>query len=959
MEEVQEPMPSSIGYFDFTVYGSGRSGRQRASQFRVRCDAIGLHGSEILLLSVIGPETSIKALTAGLRSSSKDQQRIDYSAQVANENAAHLLRCPTGYRIYRTKLEYGLWHALCLARRDGFMPVMNEESLWEQLRREPFTTPLLREWVPWLYREMKERGQVVELNQHGCQAGLLLADNEMLDTLVSDGIRQGRLAINGRTADPAQDGQACEEASRNLDDFLRACGPVLGKQAERALEPLHVPGRHPLPSLDLLREPFEAQAHVIEATRKALRRHKAVLLVGEMGTGKTLMAMAAVHVHARGRPYRALVFCPGQLVHKWEREIRATIPGAAVIQIATWKQLLRLDRIRKPVGEEWYIIARDRAKLGARWRPAYLRREQYHDGFLCCPQCGRRLVDAQREPLRVGNPGNDGRPGTGLWKRRSRCEWVLSDHAGDSDTESDQADRLVPGCGSQLWQMTDELRRYEPALFIKRHLRNFFKYLVLDEVHEEKGSDTAQGHAAGALAACCRKVIALTGTLIGGYAEHLRPLLFRLAPASLVQEGLGWSNATAFNERYGRIETRITERSGGRRGEDNRMSRGSRSTIKAVRPGVMPALFARHLIDKAVFLGLSEVADNLPPLEEECIPIRMDQELATAYRREVEEPLTAAIKEMMKRRDRRLLGTMLQTLLAYPDYPFGWGPVGYRQADGFVTVASPPNLEARMIRPKEQALLDLVGSEADRGRKVWVYVQYTDQHDVQGRLEKLLRQAGFRVAVLRSSVPLAQREAWIAQHAPRLDAVVSHPRLVETGLDLFDKGGRYNFPALCFYETGYNLFTLRQAARRSWRIGQSQACRIVYLHYEGTMQQRALALMGKKLTAAQALEGTFSSEGLAALAGEDANVEIALARSLVDRMDEGDARRLWTKVFNPHQANDRETEGKTPVAASSFQRAWLELFDLAVDAGQPPRRPIRGRRRAAGARASSPTTWLF
>src|SRR5262249_51398193 len=156
---------------------------------------------------------------------------------------------------------------------------------------------------------------------------------------------------------------------------------------------------------------------------------------------------------------------------------------------------------------------------------------------------------------------------------------------------------------------------YEPALLIKRRLRHFFKYLVLDEVHEEKGSDTAQGHAAAALTSSCRKVIALTGTLIGGYAEHLRPLLFRLAPSSLIGEGLGWSDATAFNERYGRIETRITERSGGR-GEDNRMSRGSKSTTKSVRPGVMPPLFGRHLIDKAVFLGLAEVADNLPPLEE-------------------------------------------------------------------------------------------------------------------------------------------------------------------------------------------------------------------------------------------------------------------------------------------------------------------------------------------------------
>ena len=144
------------------------------------------------------------------------------------------------------------------------------------------------------------------------------------------------------------------------------------------------------------------------------------------------------------------------------------------------------------------------------------------------------------------------------------------------------------------------------------------------------------------------------------------------------------------------------------------------------------------------------------------------------------------------------------------------------------------------------------------------------------------------MGVLRSSVPLARREEWIAQHAPKLDVVISHPRLVETGLDLFDKGGKHNFPTICFYETGYNLFTLRQASRRSWRIGQKEPCRIIYFHYEGTMQDRALALMGKKLTAAQALEGVFSTEGLAAMAGDDSNLEIALARSLVERMDEGD-----------------------------------------------------------------------
>jgi hypothetical protein len=899
---------------------------------------------------VVGPETSVKALTAGLRSSGKDQQRIVYSAAVGTVHASQIARCPEGYHVHRAKLDYGLWHVLCLAKRESFLPVLTDDAVWQLLNRDPITTPLLRQWVPWLVGEMKERGAIVELTQHGCQAALLLADNVLLDTLVSEGVREGCLTIDG-PAVAASEGVVSMEQPRDLDGFMHAYGPFLGRQAERSLHPLHVPGRDPLATPTLMRSPFEAQAHVIEAARKALRRQKAILLVGEMGTGKTLMGMAAIHAHAAGRPYRALVFCPGQLVHKWEREIKGTIPAATVFQIDSWRSLLRLDRTRKPAGVEWYVIARDRAKLGATWRPAYQRRTKADDGFLRCPQCGRRLVDEERTPLVAGSPGANGQPGTGLWKRRARCEWVLAGHSGNVDPEQAPADRLVEGCGSPLWQMTGDVRRYEPALYVKRHLRHYFDYLVLDEVHEEKGAETAQGNAAGALAASCRKVIALTGTLIGGYAEHLRPLLFRLAPRSLIAEDLGWSNVTAFNERYGRIETRITERSGGRGDEGNRMSRGSKSTIKCLRPGIMPALFARHLIDKPVFLGLGEVADNLPPLEEECVSVAMDAELEAPYRREVEAPLAEAIKEMMRRRDRRLLGTMLQTLLAYPDYPFGWGPIGYHRDGTFVTVATPPNLPEGVVRPKEQALLDLVRSEKARGRKIWVYVQYTATHDVQGRLERLLRQAGLRVGVLRSSVPLARREEWIAHNAPRLDVVLSHPRLVETGLDLFDKGGRHNFPTLCFYETGYNLFTLRQASRRSWRIGQKEACRIVYLHYQGTMQERALSLMGKKLTAAQALEGVFSGEGLVALAGEDANVEIALARSLAERLDEGDARRLWSKVFQPnaphHEQQDPPAEeplNSEPILNdTSARQRWLDVFGSLPD--ESPRR--RSRRRTA------------
>src|SRR4051812_13909809 len=73
MSAVQGPTLPDVGQVEFTVYGAGRGSRQCASRFRLRCDAIALGEDQILLLSVAGPETSVKALLAGLRSSTRDQ----------------------------------------------------------------------------------------------------------------------------------------------------------------------------------------------------------------------------------------------------------------------------------------------------------------------------------------------------------------------------------------------------------------------------------------------------------------------------------------------------------------------------------------------------------------------------------------------------------------------------------------------------------------------------------------------------------------------------------------------------------------------------------------------------------------------------------------------------------------------------------------------------------------------
>jgi hypothetical protein len=200
-----------------------------------------------------------------------------------------------------------------------------------------------------------------------------------------------------------------------------------------------------------------------------------------------------------------------------------------------------------------------------------------------------------------------------------------------------------------------------------------------------------------------------------------------------------------------------------------------------------------------------------------------------------------------------------------------------------------------------------------------VYATYTGEKDVTLRLESVLRQAGFRVAVLRSSVATDKREDWYERQLKGgVEVVICHPKLVETGLDLLA------FPTLYFYETGYSLHTLRQASRRSWRIGQRNAVRVKFVTYMGTMQETCLRLMGKKMLVALMMEGKFSGEGLQSL-DTDEDLMSAMARELVEKAGVGaSADQMWREL-------ERERERVLPQPpALKVAEDDNPVFDLSV-----------------------------
>ena len=62
----------------------------------------------------------------------------------------------------------------------------------------------------------------------------------------------------------------------------------------------------------------------ITGATKYLQTEDSLRLIGECGTGKTLMSIGIAH--ADGKPYSTLVMCPPHLVLKWAREVLTTVP---------------------------------------------------------------------------------------------------------------------------------------------------------------------------------------------------------------------------------------------------------------------------------------------------------------------------------------------------------------------------------------------------------------------------------------------------------------------------------------------------------------------------------------------------------------------------------------------------------------------------------------------------------
>lgn len=392
--------------------------------------------------------------------------------------------------------------------------------------------------------------------------------------------------------------------------------------------------------------------------------------------------------------------------------------------------------------------------------------------------------------------------------------------------------------------------RLHPAELMKKMLKGYFDLFIADELHQMRGN-SSQGEAYGQLVCCAKLTLNLTGTLTGGKAGDLYRLLERSDIKPLLEDGFVKGEIAPFIATYGVLqEIRKSEEDGAVFSETKKERRQVREI-----PGLSPSMFVKFLLDRSIFIELSDLGLPLVELKEEPIFIDLDPRHKAAYDT-FHNALHTACSFAAREGHPGAYGKFILATLLYADRPF---EASVKIGDTVITAPAIPGYSA-----KERQLIRDVKQELSEGRGVMVFCHYTGIHGTDTHLQNILAENGIDSVVLKSSVSPEDRMDWLDEQATKgTKVIICNMKLVEVGLDIIQ------YPACIFYQGSYEVYTVRQASRRAWRIGQHRECRIKYYVCTGTQSQKQFETILARRCHALILEGRLDKSELARFVKDD------------------------------------------------------------------------------------------
>ena len=832
-----------------------------------------------------------------------------------------------------------------------FCPEGNRARLFEELDHKT-AAPLIPAFQDYVLTALQSRGDLRQLEVISQKERIdawvlkLTAEDKNVVEVLEEGLKAGLIQIPGAVPG-APDG--FDEVS-NVTGYLNTFGVTVADRIRNQFMPLFDPASEPLSDEVLSINDFitqhagyslyDAQLAVAEAVKRQLDRRQTALIIAECGSGKTKIgstALGALHGLwaaqkrcEKGKSF-GIVMCPSHVTKKWVREIGETLPDTYAMVVHNITDMNRLYSMYEQGDKSVYaVFSKERARDGYMRYPA-VRWNRRQRAFLCpdcdtaiemeisedgtrytvpadqffflkehkknhvCPNCGEPLwsavnPDRQTDWVKIGEYGWVYRYGAAAHLKRTKSERIV-----DQLLKIEQdPDGFYPVRGAQ--------RRYPLSTYIKKKLHGKISGFLCDELHEYN-NDSGQGDAMAELYGASKLFVGMTATLINGYSSGIFHLLYRIVPGLMLKDGKQYSSPGEFDAEYGVVENTYETRDA----EYNSNRRASKRKTKSRQlPGVSPLVFSRFLLEYTAFLSLSDMGKELPSYEEIPVALEMPIDVRDAYK-EAERALQSILRSDRKAAQ-KILSTYLNLLTVYPDQPYDQ-PEVIHPITGSTIVAPKDCGDFSRLLPKEEETLEIVQQKVANGERVLIYTSWT-RTDSQQKLLKLMRENGYRAEILTPQIVTEKREEWVDKRVKNgLQVLITNPRCVETGLDL------NAFTTIIFYSMGYNLFTLRQASRRSWRINQTAPKVEVYmLYYADTMQAKAMKLMASKLAVAGIIEGTFSEEGLAAMSDvKDMTSQMAkeLAAGIRDNVEDIAAAFKKMAIINPERKKTVESAPKT------------------------------------------------
>lgn len=648
---------------------------------------------------------------------------------------------------------------------------------------------------------------------------------------------------------------------------------VTDLDVEQIAIPVRAPGLLPGCSFPVF---LFCQRAAAVATTKAWQLGKSACISGEMGCGKTAVSIAAVVLRARDAGGKWIVQCPSHLVKKWLREIRIMTgaPGMTAKKISEVDTFFASDCC-------FLVLGKEMAKLGARWRAAFVRTKTRHEvdqeytatepgtdwygrvierevtrtrrvkretTELRCPRCGKAASRGVVEDMPLLYHEKE------LAEDKMRCANHLVDGHGRTQT-----------CGEALWSsraLTDKgTKRWPLASYINRRYRRQYGFIA-DECHQIASADSDQARAAQKLTSTAGRILYMTGTLYGGRASSIFHLLYKISHE--FRRVYGYKDADQFVKTYGLLERVLDEKEststyGTRRGN----SGGRLREIPGAHPGMI-----RLLLPFTTFIRLADLGLALPPFTETVEILEPDEAIATASGEYLD-----ALRPVLRQYP-QILGQYFMAGLGWPDRPDLEEIISVKHWDGREEELARLPALADVSQAKDDRVVEICQAELALGRKCAVYFTQTDKRDPQPRIAARLRAAGLRVEILRGNVAPDAREDWLREREDSFDVLLLNGRLVETGLDL------YWAVTMIQMSCEFSIHSLRQYTRRSWRLGQTREVKVIYLGYAQTLQAPAMDLIAKKMRAAELIDGSEAG-GLAQHDAGGGDFFLTLAREAV------------------------------------------------------------------------------